>query len=408
MSTQTVPKELSDYVNERQDRFSSLSNKAKNLIDIVQMFVRGSINILKKYVKGERKPGYYGKLKKETVPGVSNLEMVKHAFSTIGKPMALSFDLTSRCNYACRDCFKKVLDTHGEATPEISDELFLDRLEYVYKSFPGVPTFIMGGEPTLQPKRLVRALELAKESGSPVKISSNSSIDIVEKAKRDENYGRLLEVLKDPSYNVTFLCSLEDTVAEHHDRIRRQGGYELSIGNAKKLIKAGVPVTGNLFIHAKNYNRFDQMLDDLRDMEFDRTYVSFHTYVPRAGDRLEDYVMTEQHRANASDKIADVLSQENYGYFTRGMTPKVARMFHPDNLSRTFSLETCPTPTHVLSFDHRMRPLNPCSFGGEVSCNTEHDQYGKIGCGLWVPALYKAALRGEPGAIKNLMVEAFK
>ena len=77
-----------------------------------------------------------------------------------------------------------------------------------------------------------------------------------------------------------------------------------------------------------------------------------------------------------------------------------------DNLEKVYTEEKCPVAQRVLSLDHRMMPYTPCSLAGEVECNTTHPEHGRIGCGLYVPALFAAAKRGEPGAIRQLMEEA--
>ncbi|MBN1157575.1 hypothetical protein JXA85_08200, partial [Candidatus Woesearchaeota archaeon] len=292
-------------------------------------------------------------------------------------------------------------------TPEIDDESYLERFRYVQETFSGVPTFIMGGEPFLKPKRLVEVLKIAEEYAVPVILGSNFSIDIVETARINKFYEELLHILKSHKNKIAVWCSLEDTVSEHHDLLRKQGGFDLSIRNAKNLMESGIPVTANLFINAQNYPRFQQMLDYLMGMGFEGAAVHFHTYVFNAKNPFPQYTLTESHREKASKVLEKVLKEKHYFDFTRGMTSESARMFHPGYLSKVFNVKKCPTANRMLSFDHRMLPLIPCSFGGEVYCNYDHPEHGKIGCGLWLPALYAAAVRGGVGAIRSLMTEAF-
>ena len=80
------------------------------------------------------------------------------------------------------------------------------------------------------------------------------------------------------------------------------------------------------------------MIDEIRSIGFNGCYVNFHTYVPRAGDKLPEYIMTEQHRAKAAEIISEVLEDgDQYGYFVEGITPKSAEMFHPKYLLKVFN-----------------------------------------------------------------------
>lgn len=399
-----IPVNLSKHVEEYEDRFSNPLYQLKQVGDLSQMLVRGGVRMAANRYNGVRPAGYYTE-QKNKITSKSNVEIFQAAISSIGKPHAVSVDLVHDCNYGCKFCYRNAVKQAGLAPGEIDDDLYMERFKYVMDRFEGRPIFVMGGEPFLNAGRLVRVLKYAVEYKNPVKISSNLSVDVVDLADRNEDYAELLEILQENPDQIDLMCSFEDAVPEHHDYRRRAGGFEQSVGNVTKLIDVRVPISANLVVNGQNYKRFEEMLDAFMEMGTRRAYVSFHTHVPRAEGVDLAYELTREQRAEASQIIADVLSDDKYGHFVKGITPEVARMMHPDKLTTIYSEENCPVALGVISLDHQMMPYKPCSFAGEVNCNDIHAELGENGCGLYIPALFEAAKRGEPGAIRQLMEE---
>lgn len=403
--TERIPQELSSRVLEFEERLSSPSHQIRSVGSLMQMLVLGGMRMGANVLTGVQESDHYAKQRWE-VTNKSYFEILQVALSRIGKPHAVSIDLTSDCNYGCRDCYRHAAKIDGYEPGEIDDDLYLERFSFVMDRFEKTPIFIMGGEPLLKAKRLNKVLEYAVEHDNPVKISSNLSVDIVSLAGKNEDYANLLKILQEHLDKITLMCSFEDSLPEYHDYLRREGGFDQSVTNVSKLIKAGVPIAANLIVNGMNYKRFTDMLGTFMEIGTNGVFVSFHTHVPRAKNSDPDYELTYERRAEASKLIAKALVEPKYGYFAKGITPEVARMMHPDELENVYSIESCPVVESVLSFDHRILPYEPCSFAGEVDCNTTHPEYGHIGCGLYIPALFAAAKRGEPGAIRQLMEES--
>lgn len=403
--TERIPQELSDHVLAFEKRFSSPSHQIKTVVGLSQMLVRGGVRMGVNRWTGVREAGHYAQ-KRQEITKKSNIDILHSALSSVGKPHAVSVDLVHDCNYGCKYCYRHAVKEGGLVSGAIDDDLYMERFKYVMDRFEGTPIFVMGGEPLLNAKRLARVLEYAVENNNSVKISSNLSVDVVGLAEKNDAYAEMLEILQNNPDKIDLMCSFEDSIPKHHDFRRREGGYEQSVGNVTKLINAGVPISANLVVNGKNYKRFAGMLDTFMEMGTRRTYVSFHTHVPRAEGVDLTYELTREQRAEASQIIAEVLSDDKYGYFVKGISPDVARMMHPDELKTVYSEDNCPVALGVVSLDHQLMPYKPCSFAGEVDCNATHTELGDNGCGLYIPALFEAAKRGEPGAIRQLMEEA--
>lgn len=142
-----------------------------------------------------------------------------------GKPSWLYLEINNVCNLRCKQCHIWMNDPAGPGTLQLEEQ---KRILRDFAEWPGdVPSRVVlgGGEPLLNPERVLPLIRFARELGLRIEILSNGSLI-------DEPMAR--ELLEVPPTAIHI--SLDAPVAEAHDRIRgMRGAFDRVVENLRRL-----------------------------------------------------------------------------------------------------------------------------------------------------------------------------
>ena len=142
-------------------------------------------------------------------------------------PMAVLWDLTSRCNLSCRHCVVSA----GSPNP---GELGIDTCRRLIDEMAGFGVqqlILSGGEPLLRPD-FFEIAEYAHKRGLSLQIATNATIVTRDVARRLKAIGACVQASLD---------SIDPVV---HDELRQcKGSWKRAVKGIKLLVKNDVPVT---------------------------------------------------------------------------------------------------------------------------------------------------------------------
>lgn len=140
----------------------------------------------------------------------------------------LTFNVTNRCNLACPWCYNQ-LDSR-RAAPEVPVDAVMDWLAAGHAVLePDASFFLLGGEPTLCPERVMTAVRRGREAfGGELLMSTNGT-------RAD---AALLDCLAQA--RVTVQVSLDSPVAERHDAVRGSGVFAQALATIGQLQSRGI------------------------------------------------------------------------------------------------------------------------------------------------------------------------
>lgn len=148
----------------------------------------------------------------------------------LGPPASVLWNLTNRCNLACRHC---VVDA-GPARRAEDDELTLDECRQLIDQLAafGVASLILSGGEPLMRADLLEIAEYAGECGLHMQLATNATLITEEVARRLAAIG-----------NVESQVSLDGATPEVHDSFRQVAGtWDRAIQGIRHLVSAGIPV----------------------------------------------------------------------------------------------------------------------------------------------------------------------
>lgn len=184
---------------------------------------------------------------------------VLHEFSKYGiGPLALVIVPTYKCNMACKYCYLGC----GEALVEtMSNDVLTSVITFVqnrlsYNNTKQLTVNFYGGEPMLEPEKMLKFLEAFKPYILNNLISTNGTLFTNEVSARLKDYP----------------TSVQLTLAgprEIHDKKRPykngSGTYDDIIEGIHRLIKAKIYTNVRVDVDAENYDQIGRLLDDLAD-----------------------------------------------------------------------------------------------------------------------------------------------
>ncbi len=157
-----------------------------------------------------------GILRRDTTPAGTNAEHLSIA--------NLTLNLTNRCNLRCAHCYNR--DHHSEDAPIEAIVAGIQASKRVLD--PDASLVVLGGEPTLQPERLLALLDgCAGLFGQRPVLSTNGTLITPELA------GELAE------RGVEVQVSLDHHQPAAHDRVRGAGSYPAALEGLRALREVG-------------------------------------------------------------------------------------------------------------------------------------------------------------------------
>lgn len=163
----------------------------------------------------------------------------------LSAPTTVDVFITSRCNLKCVHCF-----SGGEENGR--DELSATALESLFDELETMGVFevrINGGEPFLHAEIGKILMDLKKRRFRTVILTNGTLLD-------EKNVLMLQESGIIPT------VSLDDSVAEEHDRFRGvKGSFQRTVEGLRRLNQAGILYGINCCLHRRNLNRARNVID---------------------------------------------------------------------------------------------------------------------------------------------------
>jgi radical SAM protein with 4Fe4S-binding SPASM domain len=163
----------------------------------------------------------------------------------------VTFNITNRCNLRCAWCYNA-----GRLSEEMDVDEVFNAIAGAERLIARDATFIvLGGEPFLEPPRLIRTVARAEALfSSPILVSTNGTLVTRE----------IAAALK--GYRVEVQVSLDAATAAEHDAIRGEDVYERAVEGVRWLVEAGVyTVLSKVYTRAGNHG-FEAYLDLARGL----------------------------------------------------------------------------------------------------------------------------------------------
>ena len=163
-------------------------------------------------------------------------------------------NLTQRCNLKCAFCYNQKPAESGSETELTATEI-ISFLKNARKHAVKKPVlFLLGGEPTLVPDKLIEVATYATTAGFQVLVSTNGTNISPDFPRQARRLGMQVQV------------SLDGHTPEINDAVRGQGSFETAVKGIKQLVNAGVYTILSMVCHEGNlehiadYYRFAQSL----------------------------------------------------------------------------------------------------------------------------------------------------
>ena len=188
-----------------------------------------------------------------------NLQAVRKNISTLQNagsypqkfnyPITLQFELTAKCNLACKHCYNRSGDSDRETlmTPdkwcELSRQIVADGGIF--------QCIISGGEPLLLGDKLFDIMDILHDDGTSFVVISNALLLTKEKVKRFAKYRYFW-----------FQISIDGSTAEIHDSFRGvKGSFEKAVNGALEISDAGIPLVIAHSVTPQNLNQIEDMIN---------------------------------------------------------------------------------------------------------------------------------------------------
>ncbi|MGP8319662.1 MAG: radical SAM protein [Methanosarcinaceae archaeon] len=201
-------------------------------------------------------------------------------FWNLSPPMAVLWDLTSRCNLCCSHCVVS-------AGIQDNDELSLEECFHLIDDMAnfGVQQLILsGGEPLMRPDFL-DIVKYAASKGLILQIATNCTLIT----------GEIAECLS--SVQASAQVSLDGATPDVHDGLRQcPGAWQRTIEGIKILVEAGVPVMIAAVVTNANAAQIPALYELAADLGTQRFRILPFVPFGRGGDAVELEVSPQKMR----------------------------------------------------------------------------------------------------------------
>ena len=280
------------------------------------------------------------------------------------KPCTASFDVTSSCSLNCSYCY------YRETKPEeqLSEEHMLRRIEEVNREFTIYHATFVGGEPTLRPRLLEKA----------VKIFPHTWI-LTNGVRGFPEYIR-------PSSWVVAL----DGTEEIHDRYKGKGIHRRVVDN---INDCDAMIFSNTTVHKNNHHCLEELVEEMKTTKLNYMTFSFYTPVgPKEQIENDEFVLTPHERIEVINRIASI--RKKYPEFIF-FSPLMEYYYHPNKGYNNWnSQKNCPVAIIGRHYGADGKLQRPCAMGPSADCS-------RCGCGM--NTIFLALIHGDVKAMRILM-----
>ena len=163
-------------------------------------------------------------------------------------PITLQFELTGKCNLACKHCYNRSGDSDRETL--MTPEKWCELSRQVVKDGGIFQCIISGGEPLLLGDKLFDIMDILHDDGTSFVVISNALLLTKEKVQRFTKYRFFW-----------FQISIDGSTAEIHDNFRGlKGSFEKACNGALEISDAGIPLVIAHTVTPANISKMEDMV----------------------------------------------------------------------------------------------------------------------------------------------------
>lgn len=263
---------------------------------------------------------------------------LKNVIFGIKFPLAISIDVTNRCNLRCKHCYFFQQDYKSE----LSDEALLKKVKEIKTKYPSiVHASWVGGEPLLRK-------------------------EVIEKGMRHFPFNMVVTngTLELPKWkNCVFNVSVDGT-KEYHEKIRGAGIYDKV---KKHADRSDIHVNIACVLNKENYYCIGDFLKEWKETKVGG--VNFDFYTPIQGIK-DDLWLNWAERDKIIRKL--FMLRKKWGNFLMNPEPVLKLMLSENSKKITLN---CSVPKVVICLDPMGNRKLPCVIGEKADCS-------KCGCAV--------------------------
>ncbi len=221
-------------------------------------------------------------------------------------PPLVVWNITRRCNLACRHCYLDAQDCAGPELTTAQAQEFIADLGRM-----GVPVLLLsGGEPLLRPDLLELVATAAAHGVRPV-LSTNGTLITPEVARDLREAG------------LRYVGVSLDGLAGTHDHFRgERGAFQAAVQGLENTRAQGLPTGVRFTLNAHNYQDLGPLLDFVRDRGIPR-FCMYHLVYAGRGDAGMD-LRPEQSRA-----VIELIIERTQRYHREGAGLEILTVDNP-------------------------------------------------------------------------------
>ncbi len=173
-------------------------------------------------------------------------------------PRIVELEITLACNLRCLHCYCMA----GRKSP---DELTTEEIKSLMEDLKELGIWaldIVGGEPLVRPD-LFDLMSFAREIGLRMMINTNGTL-LTKK---------IVDRILESNPNVMMGVSLDGPDPETNDLVRGKGNFERAVRGIELLVEAGLDPVILHVVNAKNWTKFEEMIELARRLGVNKIYV---------------------------------------------------------------------------------------------------------------------------------------
>ena len=164
-------------------------------------------------------------------------------------PVTLQFELTGKCNLACKHCYNRSGDVDRETL--MTPEKWCELSRQIVSDGGIFQCIISGGEPLLLGDKLFDIMDILHDDGTSFVVISNALLLTKEKVKRFAKYRYFW-----------FQISIDGSTAEIHDNFRCvKGSFDRAVNGALEISDAGIPLVIAHTVTPANLSKIEEMVN---------------------------------------------------------------------------------------------------------------------------------------------------
>ncbi|UCH88283.1 MAG: radical SAM protein [Thermoplasmata archaeon] len=280
------------------------------------------------------------------------------------KPCTVSFDVTYSCSLNCTYCYYK----YTKPGDQLDEEAMLTRIYEVSKEFTVYHATFVGGEPTLRPRLLEKAVELFPHTW----ILTNG-----------------VRGFPDSIQPSSWVVALDGT-EEIHDKYKGKGIHRRVVDN---INDCKTVIFSNTTLHKQNHHCIEELVEEMRGTNLKYMTFSFYTPVGLGQDNdNSEFALSKNDKIEIISRIAAI--RKKYPEFIF-FTPLMEHYYHPDRGYNQWNREeNCPVAIIGRHYGADGILQSPCAMGPSADCS-------QCGCGM--NTIFLALIHGDIKTMKILM-----